>query len=432
VPIEAAEMTRGGDVPVHAFLHHSCLSGGEARQPAWRATPEERPGSRFERLMFLGGHADPRAAEGTAARSGPVAQAEGALRELEQTLAALDGRPEDIVKLVIFHTGQTAEDEAVLLRAIRRRIVADPPPVISLVALPRLADAAISLLVKGIAIDNADGGAPRVQANPAGCAAWPSDAEFSAGLRCGEFVFVGAQTAKDSRGTLQHRDDIAAQAQLTIDNIAHVLEALSCDLDDVVKLNTWYVGFGTDEDWRRAAEIRSRAFRFPGPCATGVPVPARYPDGALIRQECLALRGTDGKRLPRALSWPLGHWDWPMRVSFQQGIRVGRLVVLGGQYSMDEKGLAVDPNDMMRQTTNTLAFIRRILEGFGAGMEDLLEVTSFYKHDAADGGAPLKHLRLGAQRAPLTEVPLATMGLEEVTLEVEGFAVLPWPVGRSR
>lgn len=407
--------------PVHDFLYDS-----QARRPAWTQSSRPGAGSRFERLVFIAGQADVDA-DGNPRNPGHlIDQVAGAMDGVDRALAELGARPADLVKLVVFHTADSAEGEAELLRAIRSHVVADPAPVISLVALPRLAIAGTDVLIKGIAIDNADGAAPRRAVNPESCSCWPTGGVFSAGLRCGEFAFVAAQSARDGSGKIQHRDDIAAQARMTIDNIAAVLDALDCDLDDVVKLNTWYVGFGTDEDWRRAAEVRSSAFRFPGPGATGVPVPSRYPDGGLLRQECLALRGTDGARLPRSLSWPLGHWDWPMPVSFQQGIRVGRLIVLGGQYSMDVKGLAVDPDDMEKQTANTLEFIRRILDGFGARMDDLLEVTAFYKHGAIGSGrTPLMHTRFGVQTPPVTHVPLSTMGLERVTLEVEGYAVMP-------
>ena len=114
-----------------------------------------------------------------------------------------------------------------------------------------------------------------------------------------------------------------------------------------------------------------------------------------------------------------------MRVSFQQGVRVGRMIFLGGQYSMDERGLAVDANDMTAQIDHTRDFIRRILEGFGAGLENLLEVTAFYKHGEAPTRPPLSGRRVGSATAPLTEVPLGTLGLEGVTIEIEGFAVLP-------
>lgn len=121
-----------------------------------------------------------------------------------------------------------------------------------------------------------------------------------------------------------------------------------------------------------------------------------------------------------------------MPVSFQQGIRVGRFIALGGQYSMDVEGLAVDPDNMEKQTANTLEFIRRILDGFGARMDDLLEVTGFYKYGAIEPGrTPLMDTRFGMQTPPVTQVPLSTMGLEQVTLEVEGYAVLPPAPGRE-
>jgi enamine deaminase RidA (YjgF/YER057c/UK114 family) len=242
-------------------------------------------------------------------------------------------------------------------------------------------------------------------------------------------LLVAAQTARDASGKIQYLDDIAGQAQLTLDNIGRVLDALGADLDDVVKLNTWYVGFGTDEDWRKAARIRSEAFRFPGPGATGVPAPSRYPDGGLIRQECWAMRGVDGARLPWSLSWPKGHWDWPMRVSFQQGVKVGDLIFLGGQYACDLQGRAQAPGEREAQTRITMEFIKAVLAGFGATLDDLAKTTCFYK---SDGTPEALHanlaVRSGCFRDPAgatTSVPLMTMGLEGLMLEIEGIAVLP-------
>lgn len=403
---------------VHHFLH------APERQDGGRSGPvKTQRASRFERLIFIAGQGDIDAAGNICDPNRLAPQVRSAMAAVARAVEEIGASSRDIVKLVVFHTADTVDGEAEILREIRAQTACDIPPVVSLVALPRLAVPGLTILIKAVAIDNADGLAPRRIASGSG--AWPRGGEFSDGLRCGEFTFISAQSAKDRSGAVQHHDDVAAQARLTIENIAGVLQALDCDLDDVVKLNTWYVGFGTDADWRAAAEVRGNAFRFPGPGATGVPVPHRYPDGSLIRQECLALRSLDGSRLPRSLSWPLGHWDWPIRVSFQQGIRVGRLIVLGGQYSMDERGLAVAPDDMDRQIDNTMEFISRILRGFGAGLEHLVEVTAFYKHDSIGSGTPLAGVRFGPERPPVTEVPLATMGLERVTLEVEGYAITP-------
>jgi enamine deaminase RidA (YjgF/YER057c/UK114 family) len=367
--------------------------------------------------MFVGGQADLDAAGNVNHPGDRLRQADACMRHVAAVLDTLGGRVEEIVKLNVFYAAGTLGDESELVRRIRTHVRAEPPPVISLVALPRLAYAGMAVTIDAVAIDGKES---RTRAVPG--------AQFSEGLRCGELIFVAAQTAKDANGKMRHFDDIAAQAQLTIDNIARVLDAMGADLDDVVKLNTWYVGFGTDEDWRRAARIRSEAFRYPGPGATGVPAPERYPDGGLIRQECWAMRALDGARLPWSLSWPKGHWDWPMRVTFQQGVKVGKLIFLGGQYACDVKGFAQAPGEREAQTRITMEFIRAVLAGFGATMDDLVKTTCFYK---SDGTPEALHANLAIRSdwffdpaCAQTSVPLMTMGLEGLMLEIEGIAVL--------
>ena len=243
--------------------------------------------------MFVGGQADLDDAGNVNHANQLRAQADAAMNDVERVLDTLGGRFEDLVKLNAFYLGVTLADEVELLRQIRRRIGGDVPPVISLVSLPRLPYHGMTVTIEAVAIDNSHGGAPRRAATPYRQWEWPKDAEFSQGLRCGEMLFVSVQMARDTTQKIQHTDDIISQARLTIDNIARVLAAVDADLDDVVKVNAWYRGHGTDADWRRAAQIRSDAFRFRGPAATGVPVPLTYPDGGLIRQECWAIRGTD-------------------------------------------------------------------------------------------------------------------------------------------
>jgi enamine deaminase RidA (YjgF/YER057c/UK114 family) len=383
----------------------------------WRIPVAHRHGTRHGALMFIGGQADLDATGNVNHPGDRARQAESCLRHIASVLEALGARREDVVKLNVFYVGGTLEDEAALLRQIGTWMHAEPPPVISLVALPRLAYPGMAVTIDAVAIDATE---KRTAAVPG--------ASFSEGIRCGEFLFVAAQTAKDAQGKIQYLDDIVAQAQLTIDNIARVLDGMGADLDDVVKLNTWYVGFGTDEDWRRAARIRSEAFRYPGPGATGVPAPSRYPDGGLIRQECWAMRARDGARLPWSLSWPKGHWDWPMRVTFQQGVKVGDMIFLGGQYACDIQGRAQAPDQREAQTRITMDFIGSVLAGFGATMDDLVKMTCFYKSngtpEALHANLAIRSSYFSDSACAQTSVPLATMGLEGLMLEIEGIAVL--------
>jgi enamine deaminase RidA (YjgF/YER057c/UK114 family) len=397
----------------------------------WRIPVTHRHGTRHGRYLFVGGQSDLDEAGIVLHPGDLLAQGDACMDHVAKVVAALGGRDEDILKLNVFYVGRDLDDEIALMRAIRARVRSAVPPVLSLVRLPRLAYPGMMVVIDAFAIDNADGGAPRTAARPQDHWPWPEGAAFSHGIRCGELMLVSAQMARDASGEMCHRDDIVGQAEGTIANIARVLGSMGADLDDVVKLNTWFVGFGTDEDWRRAARVRSDAFTYPGPGATGVPVPDPYPDGGLIRQDCWAMRGTDGRPLPRSLSWPKGHWDWPIPVTFQQGVKVGKLVFLGGQYACDTAGRAQAVDDAPAQARITMDFIRDILAGFGATLDDLVMTKCFYK---SDGTAEALHANLAIRSARFrdpasatTSVALKTMGLEGLMLEIEGIAILDDP-----
>jgi enamine deaminase RidA (YjgF/YER057c/UK114 family) len=395
----------------------------------WRTPVTHRHGVRQGRYMFIGGQSDLDESGNVRNPGDLVRQCDAALAQIEKCVAQLGGCIEDILKLNVFYCGASADTEAALLRQIGKHMRrCNVPPVISLVALERLPYPEMRITIDAFAVDNNDGLAAREAANVPSHWSWPSDSPFSHGVRCGELLLVSAQSARDASGAILYRDDIVSQAKLTIENIARVLAGMGADLDDVVKLNTWFVGQGTDEDWRRAARVRSEAFRFPGPGATGVPVARPYPDGALIRQECWAMRGVDGRRLPRSLSWPVGHWDWPIPVSFQQGVKVGNWIFLGGQYARDVAGKAVNPDKRAEQTDMTMDYIEAVLAGFGATMDNLIKTTCFYKSDgtpeALHANLQLRSRRFKAPANASTSVSLETMGLEGLMLEIEGIALV--------
>ena len=394
----------------------------------WRIPVSHRHGVRQDRYLFIGGQSD-LDEQGNVRNPGDLTrQCEAALTQIEQCVTQLGGRTEDVLKLNVFYSGASTDTEATLLRQIGKRMRCTVPPVISLVALERLPYPDMSIIIDAFAVDNNDGLAPREASKVPGHWPWPHDAQFSHGMRCGELLLVSAQSARDASGAILYRDDIVSQAKLTIENIGRVLAEMGADLDDVVKLNTWFVGQGTDEDWRRAARVRSEAFRFPGPGATGVPVARPYPDGGLIRQECWAMRGLDGSRLPRSLSWPVGHWDWPIPVSFQQGVKVGKLDLPGRAVRLRRCGKGRESDKRAEQTEMTMDYIEAVLAGFGATMDDLIKTTCFFKSDgtpeALHTNLQLRSRRFKAPANASTSVSLETMGLEGLMLEIEGIALI--------
>jgi enamine deaminase RidA (YjgF/YER057c/UK114 family) len=386
-------------------------------------------GARYGELILVGGQYPLNERGEVLALGDAAAQAGIAMKYVNDVITDLGGAGAHLVKLTVFYIFGGDELELSILRRIRSCITGTPPPAISMVPLPRLALPGIQVTIDAVAICTDDGAT--AQAADSNALArhwqWPKDAEFSHGVRCGKWAFVSGQMSLDVNGETQYAGRIVDQAKLTIKNMSNVLEATGCDLDDVVKLNTWYTGDGTDADWRKAAEVRVNAFRFPGPGATGVPVPGPYPRNFLIRQECMAIRDPSGARLPRSLSWPLGHWDWPIPVSFQQGLKIGSLVVLGGQISTDVNCKATHPGNMRAQTQNVMESIQNILAGFDLKMDALAKLSCYYKtvgsqQDLTDMIEVCARY-IPDPTPPITFIPLENLGFEDVTLEIEGLAV---------
>lgn len=120
---------------------------------------------------------------------------------------------------------------------------------------------------------------------------WPIDLPYKHGVKCGNMIFLGGQVALDEQGNVLHPGDIVAQTRVAMENIKAVLAGFGATLDDVVKVNIFYVGTGTKEDWEVAARVRASFFKEPGPAATGIPVPFLAYEGMMTEIEVIAMVG---------------------------------------------------------------------------------------------------------------------------------------------
>ena len=384
-------------------------------------------GVRVGEMIFVGGQADIGKA-GTVRHPGDLStQTEAAVDAVETVLEELGATIEDVVKIVVFYVSTGDVDEAEFLDGLRRSFRGEPAPACMAVPLPALGLPGMQVEIECIAMRGADGTRlPRRAANPEAHWPWP----FSHGIRCGEMLFVGAQSPLDRKGRLRAPGEAVEQARMNIANIARVMAELGGGLDDVCRFNTFYVGYGTAEDWKQAARVRGNAFERPGVCGTGVPVPALFPDGLTIRQEATGMLGLDGRTLPRTPSLPEGHWDWPIPVKAQQGVRIGNMIMIGGQVSADAHARAVHPDDLAAQTRTTMDFVQRVVEDLGATMDDVVKVNALYK-DVAGADPERLHTNLAIRSGcflrpgPVsTGVPLKALGLEGIEIEIEAYAML--------
>jgi enamine deaminase RidA (YjgF/YER057c/UK114 family) len=370
---------------------------------AWPIPVTHKHGVRSGDLCFVGGQVD-LAPTGEVLHAGDIAaQAPAAMASMGRVLRDLDAGLGDLAKLTVFHAAATADEERALLELVAATLPAGARPALSAVPLPQLAYPGMLVEIEGVA---AVGEHRRVGGAGA----------FADAVQCGELIFLSAQAAPEAPG------DIVRQTELVMARLGDVLGELGATLDDSVRFAIWYVGTGTAEDWEVAARVRARSFAEPGPAATGIPVP-RLPGDELVRMEVWAMRGVDGRPLPRRHSWPEGHWNWPIHLPYKHGCACGDMLFVGGQVSLTPHGEVIDPDDMVAQTRRSMANVGRVLEGLDAGLDDVVKVTTYYEGGAS---ADELHANLAIRSASFTEpgpattgIPLPCLAYDEMVIEIE-------------
>jgi enamine deaminase RidA (YjgF/YER057c/UK114 family) len=122
---------------------------------------------------------------------------------------------------------------------------------------------------------------------------WTMPVPMSQGWRVGNLVFVGGQMSADAHGNILGVGDIEAQTRTVFRNITRVLAEAGADWRHVVKLNTYYVFDGTQDEvrdfWERMTRVRMEFLVPPGPAATAVRVAGLIYSEALIEADVVAV-----------------------------------------------------------------------------------------------------------------------------------------------
>ncbi len=216
-------------------------------------------------MAFVGGQVDKTPTGDPLHAYDLTTQTQVVIRHIDTVLREFGSGLADVVKLVAFYANDGRVDEAAFLAEIGRHVLAytglsaGAGPAISLVPLPCLALPGMMVEIEAIAMWGSEGKAlERLTANPSELAPLPSP--FSHGVRCREHIWASAQRSQSVDGHIQHPGDILAQTDVAIARLSQVLEALGADLDDTVKLSTWYQGDGTRATWEPAARQRASYF----------------------------------------------------------------------------------------------------------------------------------------------------------------------------
>jgi 2-iminobutanoate/2-iminopropanoate deaminase len=108
---------------------------------------------------------------------------------------------------------------------------------------------------------------------------------YSPGITAGNLVFVSGQAGRDP-STGEIADDVEAQTEQTLKNIAAILEAAGSDLSHVIRCGVFLIDIG---DFQKMNGVYARMFGGHRPARTTVQVAALPEPGLLVEIDAVAL-----------------------------------------------------------------------------------------------------------------------------------------------
>jgi enamine deaminase RidA (YjgF/YER057c/UK114 family) len=195
-------------------------------------------------------------------------------------------------------------------------------------------------------------------------------------VRVGDLIFVGGQMSLDDSGDVVG-NDITTQATNAFEALKRVIESAGASMRDVLKHNVYFSCDGDDAAVAKFIDdlnkVRSKYFTDPGPTTTEVRCGLDR-KGAMILIDAWAHVGGD-----RQLLSPPGHWSWGKKLPFSHGWRVGDLVFVGGQRSLDENGNVLGIGDIETQTDNSFRNLDTMLLAAGGDRTSLMRQNTYYR-----------------------------------------------------
>ena len=253
-------------------------------------------GWKVDDLIFVGGQISTDDRGRTIAPGDIGQQVRNVFGSIQSVLREGGAELSDLIK---FNTYYEFEGEGDALRQywedmtkVRMEYLGDPGPAGTAVRVNGFAFEDLLIEIEGIAYVGAD----KQRLMPANHWDWSIPVPLSQGWKVGDYIFVGGQISGDSKGSAIGVGDIATQTRNTFENIRAVLKEAGADLENIVRLNTYYdqVGEGQalQDYWEAMTKVRMDYLANPGPVGTAVRVNGLGYQDLLIEIEAIAYVGS--------------------------------------------------------------------------------------------------------------------------------------------
>ncbi|MGD9762415.1 MAG: Rid family hydrolase [Candidatus Binatia bacterium] len=388
--------------------------------PKGTGWPGSHPGSagvRVGDLLFISGQLSLGPGGDIAAPGDVTAQARNVFGQIQAIVEEAGGGLDDVLDLVSFHTDVRQLGDVV---EAGTEFFKRDYPAWTAVGTPGTYVSGAAVCIKAIA----HLGKEQKECFTPDAVAWLRALPLSAGCKKGNLMFLSGQVPTDAEGNLVAPGNHALQARQSFLNIKAVVEAAGGTLDDVIEILSFHVD---PRGMELAGElVCSEVFgRTPLESAsawTAIGTPGLYAPGVLGEYRTIA-DFSPGKRLA---STPDTIWWRVIPVSGGTKKAGGSLIAISGQVASDGDGNIIGAGDVEAQTRYDFEQIQKILAGFDATLDNVVEITAFHK----DMRACETVAKVGAEYFPRGEAPawtsVGTTGLwkEGYLHEIHALAVV--------
>jgi enamine deaminase RidA (YjgF/YER057c/UK114 family) len=243
-------------------------------------------------------------------------------------------------------------------------------------------------------------------------------------VRAGNLVFIGGLYATD--GT----PDLKTEARTILERLRAVLASAGATLADVVKHNVYFsCPPGEASVGRFLAEldeVRHGYFTYPGPTSTEINCGLER-QGARLMIDAWAVIGAE-----RELLDPPGHWRRAGSSPFVQGWKVGDMLFIGSQRTLDRDGKLLGLGDIEIQTDEAFRNLDTMLKAGGGDRSNLMRQNTYFRFFGEGRAVTDYWEKMTAVRRRYMSVPSAagaglrikSLGLADELIQVEGIGVL--------
>lgn len=195
-------------------------------------------------------------------------------------------------------------------------------------------------------------------------------------VRAGDLVFIGGLMATDGDGRIVE-GGVREQARAIFDALVALLAEAGATMADVVKHNVYFSCDGDAAAVRQFIAdldaVRIPYFPDPGPTTTEIRCGLDR-QGALLLIDAWVVVGGNKELLS-----PPGHWSWIKQGPFVHGWKVGDMLFVGGQRSLDAKGIVLGIGDIEIQTEEAFRNLDTMLRAGGGDRHSLMRQNTYFR-----------------------------------------------------